>query len=384
MQFTDAKQRWLMVLDLCANPEVLRRGVQERSPDDKSLVVLLRYFKMLGRPVDFDRFDWILTYIFRRRLEDQGPDVLTNIGTQVTELFPEFPQPPLSPDATAVLKRMEMALGEIKAFPNFAALTKSGLIAKGRDWKERFQEERHHPAVLAAVVNYNLTLGKAFRDLFNRATLESRELVNMLATADYRGNIEHLNRLTETGARKRPELTGQQPIIRGSAQVQDPVKALGLDEGRESQKLRFAFRSLISYFENPDNRAQNIVKLSNVILHLAEWETRALATDYPLNDVSFRAEFARSIGQAIGFHFRMEEERDQYQRKASTEYLWKPHYDAMIWLLARGKEYVEKMNVFSAEVAKRGLPEKQQQVQKSAQRLSEALDKLGDFLKKAR
>jgi hypothetical protein len=383
-EITDSNLRWLMVLDLCASPEVLRQGVQERSPDDGSLVVLMRYFLSRGRPLDLDRFDWVLTYIFRRRFEKEGPEATENIGAQITEMFPDFQQPPLTPDATAIIQRISMALGEIKAFSSFAALTKSGLIAKGRDWKERFEGERHHPAVLAVVVNYNLALGRAFRDLFNRAALDSRELVNRLATADYRGNVEHMNRVTEsTGSgRRRPELTGQTPIIRGP--VQDPVKALGLDESRESQKLRFAFRSLVSHCENSENRAHNVLRLSNLQLHLAEWETRALSTDYPGTDLSFRAEFARSIGQVVAFLYRIEEERGLFNRNASTEYLWKPHYDALIWLYARGKEYVQKLNGFTLDIAKRGLPEKQEQIQKSATRLAEALERLAAFLKEAR
>ena len=72
------------------------------------------------------------------------------------------------------------------------------------------------------------------------------------------------------------------------------------------------------------------------------------------------------------------------QRKSSTEYLWKPHYDALIWLYARGKEYVQQMNVLVLDVAKRGLLEKQQQIEKSAARLTASLDNLATFLTEVR
>ena len=47
----------------------------------------------------------------------------------------------------------ETSVNQIKR--SFAELTESGLIAKGREWKEELREERHHPAVMAAVVNYS-------------------------------------------------------------------------------------------------------------------------------------------------------------------------------------------------------------------------------------
>lgn len=371
-ELTAADLRWLTILDLCAAPDVLRRGLQECAPDEASLIVLMRYFLHLGQPVDVDRFDWVLTYTFRRRSElGEG---LGNMGAQIMEMFPDFPQPPLSNNARDLMDKIAVALVQIRSFTTFAELSVSGLIAKGREYKEQLQDERHHPAVLAAVVNYNLILGEAFRRLFNRAALDSRELANRLAHADYRGNVAHMMKLKESSE---PE-----EVIRES--LHDPVKDLGLDELRESQKLKAALQLLVSHCEKPENRGQKVLSLSNLRLHVTEWEMRALSTAYPAGDLSFRAELARSLGNIVVFHYRIQEERDQYHRKSSTEYLWKPHYDALIWLYARGKEYVQTMNGMVLDVAKRGLLEKQQQLEKSVARLADSLNHLAVFLTEPR
>ncbi len=368
----DIERRWLVILDLCATPEIMRRAVQERSPADESLIVLMKYLLFLGRPVDEDRFDWVLTYIFRRRAEKARTGCLENIGMQIMGMFPG-PQPALSPQAQDVLKKMTECMEKIKTFKKFSELTASGLIAKGRELKEQFHEERHHPTILAEVVNYNLVTGKVFHELFQGAALQSQELAKRLAHADYRGNAEYMQKVKESWAPTEDKTrSGQHVVIRGP--VQDPVKALGLDDGRESEKVRFALRSLTAYCAIPDNRVQNIVRLSNLELQLTEWEARALSTEYPKEDTSFRAEFARSIRQAVAFIFRIEEERDNLHRKSASEFLWKPHYDALVWVYARGKEYVEEMKLFAETVSKRGLTEKEQQILKSAARLTEALE----------
>jgi hypothetical protein len=385
---TDAHRRWLMVLDLCATPEALRLGLQRRAPDDESLIVLMHYLLRLGRPVDHDRFDWVLTYLFKRRLETGALPGVGNIGAQIIALFPNFPQPPLTSQARDLIKKLSAALEEIKAFTSFPQLTASGLLAKGRQLKEQFEEERYHPAVLSAVVSYNLVLGKAFQSLFDESALRSRELAKRLIKADYRSNVEHMSKVVapaaETTARVEGHATllevtpAQHEVIHGP--MVDPIQALGLDDGREAQKLRFTMRSLVAYFENEERRAEGVVRWSDLRLPLADWETRALSTDYPPQDKSFRADFARRLAKAVAFLYRLAEERDQLARKASSEYLWKPHYDALLWLYARGKEHVENMQVFARDVIQRGLPEKGQQVHKSAARLSETLEHAARYL----
>ncbi len=373
---TEAHRRRLMMLDLCIAPEALRLGVQHGNPDDQSLVTLLRYLIRQGRRVDHDRFDWVLTYILKRRLESGTGESFGSVEAQIMEMFPHLPQPPLSGNARNIIKKLTTALKEINSFSSFPQLTASGLIAQGRKLKDQLQKERFHPAVLSAVVNYNLVLGKAFKKLFDEAALQKGELAARLAVADYRGNVEYMNKVGEPAPAQAGEhqaTPSPDDIIRGF--LPDPIKELGLDEDRESQKLCFAMRSLVESFEDANHRAENMVRLSNLQLPLAEWETRALSTAYPAGDSSFRAEFARCLAKAVAFLFRIAEESDQLARQGCSEYQWKQHYDALLWLYTRGKEQVGAMHTFAQDVAKRGLPEKEGQILKTAARLTETLEK---------
>ena len=291
-EMTDAHRRWLMLLDLGAAPEALRVGITRRSPDEASLVTLLRYLMRMGREVDHDRFDWVITYLFKRRLEQGEGRVDGSLGVEITAMFPDFPQPPLSDHARALVEELAAALGQIISFTTFQQLTASGLVEKGRDRKASFHEERYHPAVLASVVKYNVVLGKVFRKLFDEAAGRSRDLAAKLASADYRSNAAPLRHLAIMSGAAKQEYRPN-PVVRGP--MLDPAKELGLDQGREAQKLRFTLRSLVAYFELPANKDQNVARIGNVTHTFAEWEARALQTNYPEGDTSFRAQFAETL-----------------------------------------------------------------------------------------
>src|ERR1022692_658551 len=181
---TPVHYRWLMVLDLCATPAALRVGIEKRVPRDGPLITLLRFFLAQNRPVDHDRFDWLLTYLFRRRMEAGEGQGSGSIGAQILEMFPDLPQTQLSMRAQEQVEMLLANLDDITSCRTLLQLTSSGFVAKGRELKESFGEERHRPAVLAAVVNYNLVVGRAFRSLFDRVAQQNRDMAAQLATAD--------------------------------------------------------------------------------------------------------------------------------------------------------------------------------------------------------
>ena len=414
---TDAHRRWLMLLDLCAAPEALRLGLKKRDPSEESLITLLHFLVRLGREVDHDRFDWVITYLFKRRLENGELPGTAGIGAEIARMFPNFPQPPLSESARQQLSVMKSALTQIDSFTSFKQLTQSGIIEKGREWKEGFREERYHPAVLAAVVNYNLVLGKAFRGLFDDSAGRSRGLAAKLTEGDYRSNVEPLRRLAgtpggtpgvsaSTGPERHREMEyemtpssdsnlaaiatdpgllpigapieavsgGETAPPAGCGPMLDPARELGIDEGRETQKMGYALRSLAAFFEIPENRSEPAARIGNITVTLAEWEMRALQTAYRDDDTSFRAEFARMMKHAATLTLRMSEEADNLFRTSSSEYSWKPHYDSLVWLFAEGRNHLEALDHFAEATGKRGLPDKQQQAVKSSGRLASALE----------
>ena len=67
--------------------------------------------------------------------------------------------------------------------------------------------------------------------------------------------------------------------------------------------------------------------------------------------------------------FRIAEESEHLNRKAGSEYLWKPHYDALVWLFAKSREHAEGLHSLADATGKRGLPAKQEQILATAGRL---------------
>ena len=73
-------------------------------------------------------------------------------------------------------------------------------------------------------------------------------------------------------------------------------------------------------------------------LPLPDWEANAFRTNYAESEQSFRAEFTHGICHAIAILSLIDEELHEYQEKRGTEYLWKKHYDTLLYLLQKGDE----------------------------------------------
>jgi hypothetical protein len=103
-----------------------------------------------------------------------------------------------------------------------------------------------------------------------------------------------------------------------------------------------------------------------------EWEARALATGFPKEEKSFRAEFARMLKDSGVLLYRVVEERSQLKRKNNPESR-KPHEESLAWLYTQTQEQVQTLRQFAEDIGKRGLPEKQQQILLTALRLTDVL-----------
>jgi len=111
------------------------------------------------------------------------------------------------------------------------------------------------------------------------------------------------------------------------------------------------------------------VKNSKITLSLAEVES--FKADYQ-SEKSFRADYANVMMTIVAYLARMVIEVDEYNQKASSAYLWKPHADALGYLVSTLERLsMEAEQVISVARA-RGLSEK-------ADSLAASLDKLRDY-----
>ncbi len=387
---SDEAQRWLALLDLCVTPQLFRTGIQKQSPDEETLTAVIRYLasKKPSSEADGDRLDWLLTYIFKRRAASGAAVGFGVMRESILRWLEGIPHGPLSQAAQSLLSEVAAAVEDVTDVRSFEQLTESGLIHRGRELKQNLKQEFFHPDVLPAIVNYNLALGRRFDQLFAQAAAQAREFAAAIAEKDYRSTGEDFRKLSAAvkEEKRKPSVQARAPVVAASppapppepALPEDPVermKALGIDPSRQAMRLKDTTGDIAGFVRSAGRAVKNI-PLPHSTLTVTEWESAAFSADYPAGDHSFRAEFSRHVRSAVGYIARMHEELTLYHEKRGSEYLWKPHYDALIYLLYHGRQEVLKLEDFAEDTRARGLFEKAEQVSKTAEKLREYLERV--------
>lgn len=383
--------RWLELLDLCVTPALFRTRVQKQMPDEETLVSVVRYLagKSVHMEADRDRLDWLLTYLFKRRSNAGSMIGFGAVRESITSWLRDVARRQLSEPAQNLLSEVAAAVEDVTDIRSFEQLTESGLIHRGRELKQNFKEEFFHPEVLPAIVNYNLVFGRRFDQLFAQAAKQARDFASEIADKDYRSTGEDFRKLSSAvrEEKRKPSVVQPAPAPAAAAQPiqaaepplpEDPMarmKALGIDPSRQEAQLKTTIADIGGFVKSAGRAVKNI-PLPHDTLPVSEWESVAFAVDYPPNDHTFRAEFGRLMRAAIGHIARMHEELASYHEKRGTEYLWKPHYDALIYLLYFGQQHILRLEEFAADTRSRGLFEKADQIAKTTEKLREYLERV--------
>ena len=155
------------------------------------------------------------------------------------------------------------------------------------------------------------------------------------------------------------------------------LKQLGVNVEQEALYLRSSDEELTMRLRS----AAPMTSLPNSFapLTLTDWEAASFRTLFPDSEQSFRADFARGVCRASTSIFRIYEEIPSYLEKKGSEYLWKRHYDSLVYLLYQGRNQKETLAQLSAASEKRGLPEKAKQLQATLQKLDTSLGKIAEL-----
>jgi len=113
------------------------------------------------------------------------------------------------------------------------------------------------------------------------------------------------------------------------------------------------------------------VKKTKLTLSVAEVE--AFKAEYE-GEKSFRASYAATMMTVVAYLLRMIVEVDEYNQKAGSAYLWKPHADALTYLVSTLERLGMEAEQVTAVARARGLQEK-------ATALSASLEKLKEYAK---
>ena len=385
-----AAGEWLGLLDMAITPHLMRNYINERGAEDFALRALIRFLvsKKTHSQDDRDKVDWLTTYLFKKR-EEQKRRPMSWPKTDVQEILEGFDFPMVSRYAENLLMEMPALLDEVKFFEHFSQITDCRIIQRARDLKNQFKDEFFHPDVLAATVNYNLFFGRKFNTLLEETMRQVHEYARSahesppptakeIMESDYRLTAETLRQLSEIG---RKEAVGHASHAGGllgqTVPPEQQLKQLGVDIEQEALYLKNRNEELTMRLRS--NLTMTSVPNSFAPLMLAEWEASAFRTLFPDSEQSFRADFARCVCRAITIIYRIYEEMPQYLEKKGTEYLWKRHYDSLVFLLYEGRSHKEIIQQLATASDKRGLPEKSKQLQVTSQKLDTSLAKVAEL-----
>lgn len=148
-------------------------------------------------------------------------------------------------------------------------------------------------------------------------------------------------------------------------------------------KIHNARESIKENVRNATNpKLAQFVTIKKTRITLTPAELEAFRADYH-GEKSFRADYANVMMNVVAYLSRMIVEVDEYNQRASSAYLWKPHADALAYLLST----LERLNMEATSVLEtargRGLQEKAAALQASLDKLREYANTVSQTLQAA-
>lgn len=138
-------------------------------------------------------------------------------------------------------------------------------------------------------------------------------------------------------------------------------------------KIHSARLAIKEHVRSSDPKVGNIFPIKGSKITLSPAEVEAFKVDYA-TEKSFRADYATIMMTIVAYLSRMVIEVDEYNQKASSAYLWKPHADALGYLVSTLERLSMEADQVTAVARARGLSEK-------AAALSTSLEKLREYAK---
>jgi hypothetical protein len=182
---------------------------------------------------------------------------------------------------------------------------------------------------------------------------------------------------TSTNVAPPPPLATAKPAAVSSQTIRAEVLAVppsqAVQNAVQEGKIHSARQAIKEHVRASDPKFAAIfpVKNSKITLSLAEVE--AFKAEYQ-GEKSFRADYANVLMTIVAYLSRMVVEVDEYNQKAGSAYLWKPHADALGYLVSTLERLSMEAEQVMAVARARGLQEK-------ASSLSASLDKLKEYAK---
>jgi hypothetical protein len=138
-------------------------------------------------------------------------------------------------------------------------------------------------------------------------------------------------------------------------------------------KIHSARQAIKEHVRRSDPKVAHVFPVKNSKIVLSPAEVEAFKAEYE-SEKSFRSDYANIMMTIVAYLARMVIEVDEYNSKASSAYLWKPHADALGYLVSTLERLSMEAEQVMAVARARGLSEK-------ASSLSASLEKLREYAK---
>ncbi len=391
---SEPAQQWLGLLDMAVQPQPLRSYLKEHDVGESALQAMIRFLvaKKSHSQADRDKVDWLVTHLFKVR-EEQSNNLTGWVKSAMEDILKGIDFPPLSTDTQASMAELPALLDEVRYFESFSQITDSRIIQRGRELKNQFGEEFFHPDVLTPIVNYNLLFGKIFHAMLQETMQKVHDLARSqpdnntpdaveLLRGDYRSTADAFRQLTELGREQESKKTAanaqadsaQTDSDKSAVEWERQMKNLGVDPAIQAAHLRNRLQELTVRLRAKQTITS--IPMFGRPLALFDWESSAFRTEYAESEQTFRVEFARSLCHTISIISRIQEELHSYREKKKTEYLWKKHYDALLYLLYEGRRHKDTLARLSSVSQQKGLLEKSKQLTLTAEKLATTLSEV--------
>ncbi|MGH9522266.1 MAG: hypothetical protein ACRD3E_07015 [Terriglobales bacterium] len=423
-------QHWLALLDLAIAPPAIRDGLKD-SVSTETAEALLRYFcgKASGSDQDRDKTDFVTTFLYktiipaeRQVRSEMNVDEPSEFEEELYTILGDQEVAPLAEEHRQLVREFPFVRQEVEELRTFDELMDSGVIQRVREIKQRFSSSFYHPRVLATIAEYNVFFGRQFDELFKQTAQHIKQFAatvqkqggsimsrvegdvtvkhltevkeDEMLTAEYGSAQENFRKISkfkkavDSRTKGRPQAAPEPqftpavsprtaapataaaaaaPALVASAPEQIHTPS-AVNPVIEQGKLRSAEDSIRNFILAADPKSANIVPLRNGNLALSSSEVETFRSDYG-SEKSFRADFANVVRAAAAAQTRFMEELREYKAKQGSTYLWKPHADALTWLVTFSQSVLQQTSEVLKVAEQRGLQEKIATLKSSIQKL---------------
>lgn len=380
-------RRWLDLLDMAITPLMVRDSLKDQT-SSATAESLLRYYtqKSSRTENDRDKADFVATFLYRRmaggRMQD---DLSADFQKQLETTLAGLPVAELPKEHAQLIGEFEFIRQEVEDIRHFDKLVDSGISTRVREIKQSLQQSFYHPRALATISAYNAFFGARFDELFHQAaqhikafaaqavqqgasimskvdgdvTMQHLEQVgDHVLSVEYGRAQEQFRKVSQFKKAVDKKMPAGRPAVAAGGAAAAVAVAPALVNDVEEGKIRSISESIRNFVRAADNKGATIVvPLPHGNCAVTAAEAESFRADF-LQEKSFRADYARCMQRAVVLNTRMIAEMRDYQAKRNSEYLWKPHADALTYLLASANRETENAGALIGLAQQRGLSDK--------------------------